>query len=104
MLYQFIFLLLPCISCHCFFLPLSCDHFTARYWNSLGLRGFLSGPSLSGNWALLDQRAALQWVQRNIAAFGGDPQRVTLQGQSAGATRYATERESVCVCVHVKNA
>jgi para-nitrobenzyl esterase len=57
----------------------------------LGALGFLSSPDLdaelgrtSGNFGLLDQIAALQWVQRNIPAFGGDPDRVLLFGQSGG--------------------
>jgi para-nitrobenzyl esterase len=59
----------------------------------LGHLGFMISKELRAagfvaNRALLDQRAALQWIQKSIAGFGGDPGNVTILGESAGGSMY----------------
>jgi para-nitrobenzyl esterase len=63
----------------------------------LGMFGFFSHPELakesghgaSGNYGMMDMAAALRWIQKNITVFGGDPERVTIDGESAGAIMVA---------------
>merc|ERR1719454_2400142 len=69
---------------------------TANY--RLGALGFIGGKAIakstvdgsSGNFGLQDTRLVLEWVRRNIASFGGDPHRVTIFGESSGASLVET--------------
>ncbi|WP_340679201.1 carboxylesterase family protein [Paraglaciecola sp.] len=78
----------------------------------LGLFGFLAHPELSaqsqyagsGNFGLLDQQAALIWVAQNIAAFGGDPKKITIAGESAGSISVSAQMLAADSIPHIAGA
>lgn len=71
--------------------PLAADGVTLVTFNyRLGAFGFLAHPDLGSNFAVQDWIAALYWVKRNITQFGGDPENVTIFGESAGAVAVRT--------------
>jgi carboxylesterase type B len=73
------------------------QHIVVTHNYRLNAMGYMALPELEledpsgsvGNWGTMDQRAALQWVQRNIRSFGGDPGKVTIVGESAGGISVA---------------
>jgi len=78
----------------------------------LGVFGFLATPELAaespqhaaGNYGLLDQAAALDWVRRNVEAFGGDPSRITIGGESAGSMSVSVLMTSPLTRAHFARA
>ena len=66
------------------------DVVVVTFNHRVGVEGYAYLPGVPANRALLDQVAALRWVRENIAAFGGDPERVTVFGESAGAGAIAS--------------
>lgn len=56
----------------------------------IGALGFMASEDMTGNYGIMDQRLAMQWTKDNIKGFGGDPSRVTIAGQSAGAMSVGT--------------